>query len=277
MHYAAGSERVTKLPGSESSTSELAPHNPVWLHPAKPATDADALALHQATHAPVMVLAPQFAEAPQLESCAAKMANIWRSRLGSAADRRADARGSAAPDRWYYDPIRCCAAFVPDTIQRRPKTNYRNDPHPHSVPRPRTTGRTQDRLQGTAYSLRCRATWCRRSRRSPHAVHPMSSPRPRHVPHVPPAPRVASPPRGSPAPRASRPRSPQPGALSSIARPLWTRPGADAPASAATGPPARPPAPHWRPIRSAIAGRLAHPSLGHAACWSDFAQPPSNA
>jgi hypothetical protein len=275
MRYAAALQHVTKLPGSASRVQGSVQQYPQRLHPAKPAMRADASALHQAVHAPAMARAPQFAAVPQVQSCDAKMADMWRSRPGSAAGRRVGATASAAPDRWCRDPIRRCATFVPDTTQHGPTTNFRNDPHPHSVLRPRTAGRTLDRPPGTACSLRCRAAWCHRSRRSRHAAHPASSPRPLHVPRVPRD------------PRAPQPCYPRPGASPPIAPPIQGPPMQGppmhgprtprAPAAAAAGQPARPPAPHWRPIRSAIARQSARPSPGHAACRRDFAQPPRNA
>ena len=274
MRYAAALQHVTKLPGSASLVQGSVRHYPGRLHPAKPAKRADASALHQAVRAPAMARAPQFAAAPRVQSCDAKMADMWRSQSGSAAGRRAGAMESAAPGGRCRDPIRRCATFVPDTTQPRQTTNSRNDPLPHSVPRPRTAGRTRDRLPGTAYSLRCHAAWCHRSRRSRHAGHPASSPRPLHAPRVPPD------------LRALQPCYPRPGVSSPIAPPIQTPPMQEpptqtppprAPTAAAAGQPARPPAPHWRPIRSAIARQSARPSPGHAACWADFAQPPRNA
>jgi hypothetical protein len=275
MRCAAALQHVTKLPGSASPVQGSVPQYPEWLHPAKPATRAAASALHPTVPAPAMVRAPQFGAPPRVQSCDVKMADMWQSPPGSAAGRRADAMGSAAPDRSCRDPIRRCAVFVPDTTQPDPTTNFRNDPHPHSVPRPRTAGRTQDRPPGTAYSLRCHAASCHRSRRSPHAAHPASPPPPLHAPRVPRD------------PRAPQPCYPRPGALPPIAPPVQgpptqrpptqQSPTPRAPAAAATGQPDRPPAPHWRPIRSAVARQSARPSPGHAACWPDFAQPPRNA
>jgi hypothetical protein len=274
MRDAAALQHVTKLPGSASLVQGSVPHCPGRLHPAKPAIHADASALHQAMRAPATVRASQFSVAPQARSCDAKMADMWRSRPDSVAGRPADAMESSVPDIWHRDPIRRRATFVPDTTQPRRTTNCRNDPRPHSVPRPRTAGRTRDRPPGTAYSLRCHAAWCHRSRRSRYAGHPTSSPRPLHAPRVPLD------------PRAPQSCYPQPGVSPPIAPPIQTPPKRGpatqtspprAPAAAVAGQPARPPAPHWRPIRSAIARQSARPSPGHAACWPDFAQPPRNA
>jgi len=170
MRYAAALQHVTKLPGSASSVRGSVPQYPGRLHPAKPAMHADASALHPAVRAPAMARAPQFFAAPRVQSYDAKMADMWRSRSGSVAGRRADAMESAAPDIWHRGPIRHCATFVPDTTQPDRPTNSRNDPRPHSVPRPRTAGHTRDRPRGTACSLRCHAASCHRSRRSRHAA-----------------------------------------------------------------------------------------------------------
>ncbi len=212
MRCAAALPHVTKSPGSASLVQGSMPQYPEWLHAAKLAMRADAWALRPAMHAPAMAPAPQFSAAQLAQSCDAKMADMWRSRSGSAAGRRADAMGSTAPGRARRDPIRCCATFVPDTTQPDPTTNYRNDPRPHSVPRRRTVDRTRDRPPGTACSLRCHAAWCRRSRRSRHATHPASSPRP---PHAPRAPRD---------PRAPQPCYPQLGASPPIAPPIQPPP-----------------------------------------------------
>ena len=144
----------------------------------------DASAPPRATHAPAAVQAPQFDAVRQALSADAKMANMWRSRLGSVADRLVAAMESTVPGRWRHDPIRRCAAYVPDMHQpgRRTDSPARSasafgasftNSRPH-VGYPR----------GRPDSLRCRATRCHRNPRSRRATLPASSPRRQRAPRV---------------------------------------------------------------------------------------------